>query len=550
MSEQGHLFQSMMASANLIELTSQVKTAEKLEHFSVYSDRLIFLSGASGSGKSVIIKFLIDQLPKEVDVVLADCQDSNWFSSLLEAVGIQTTAGLQSFQFGLGQVNPTTDLLLILDNSNELTIEQVELLANKVQVETFHCILVSDESSSNLIWAADYPEKSIVVSAEPLTSEESKELLATHLKVKESQLQTVFPESSIEQILKQTEGNPSKVMALAAKKLAGRDDIKDNFPVKKIALSMLYLFVALLLIGLLIYQDDINELINSPKVDQKLGSHMSDTQEVDSKTTSNQSGQEGATESSDLKVNQSESTNKEDVFASDVFVESDGKKLPDISSSDDEPFSESKELNDKKQGQIAANDNLATLSNISESKVKDTELDNVNQNDEISEPLESESSQADPTEALKVEPSSDNQVQSLEVVDSVEEDIAEAIDSVESQSNENKPIEKNASSQEVKFTSEERFFLNRPSVDWVIQLSGFSRLDSAAQFIKQNMKVGELHFYRTNRFGGDWYVVVLGPFKQKNDALSAKDKLPTELKQRQPWLKSVADVQQEIRSVN
>ena len=97
------------------------------------------------------------------------------------------------------------------------------------------------------------------------------------------------------------------------------------------------------------------------------------------------------------------------------------------------------------------------------------------------------------------------------------------------------------------FSAEEAYLLSLDSSMWVIQLSGFSLLDNAADFMQQHFKSGELHFYRTLRDDKDWYVVIMGPFSDKAEATRQRAQLPDTLAKTQPWLKPMSSVKREIQ---
>ncbi len=546
MQTNGQLFNSMMHAAQNINLSSQVQVAERLEHFSVYSDRLIFLLGPEGSGKSSITELMVQQLPAAVDVVVADCNDANWFSLVLERAGIKSTAGLHSFQFGLGQINPTSDFLLVLDNADKLSLEKVELLANKVAIDSFHCILVCNDDSRNVAWAEDYPDKSILVSVPALTSEECVELLAAKLQVPETQLSTLFPGGELEIKINQTLGNPGKLVALAANTLSGRQSNSNvQRPLKKIILSIAYLLIALFLTLILIYQDDINQALssdnsNSPSskdlVVTQSENLIADKSKSDKAKPGNETSEHPA-ESSSIESDKESTGGSELLIPNPEILERTAK----------EPINDS-----------LKSETINTDSNVdapSDSKVKNN-IGVVESTKEELTPATPELAQSE-TGLEESGPATESPVPKtgLDAATNTDKDNA-AIDETTLEDKPfgsdglDKPADEKSEtvSKASPFTSEEQYLLSLAPERWVVQLSGFSKLESAAQFMAQHQVAGELHFYRTSRFGGDWFVVVLGPFDNKPQASKVRSNLSAALKKRQPWLKSISTVQEEITS--
>lgn len=82
---------------------------------------------------------------------------------------------------------------------------------------------------------------------------------------------------------------------------------------------------------------------------------------------------------------------------------------------------------------------------------------------------------------------------------------------------------------------------------YTVQLVGAKDEEKVKQFIAQHQLEG-IHYFRTQREGKDWYVVLQGEYPSLQAAQAAIDKLPATLKQADtPWVRELQSVQSEIK---
>jgi DamX protein len=94
---------------------------------------------------------------------------------------------------------------------------------------------------------------------------------------------------------------------------------------------------------------------------------------------------------------------------------------------------------------------------------------------------------------------------------------------------------------------DETWLMGQSAGNFTVQLFG-SHDRQAAERFKESSKVKErLAVYRTSRDGKDWFVVVAGSFGSRDAAQRAIQNLPPELKRSNPWPRSLASVQDSIR---
>jgi DamX protein len=512
--------------AQLCELASQQHLLQRLEHFSIYSDRLIVIVGASGSGKSTLIQMLAKNTPEPIQIITANCCQLDWFSSVLSQYGIHSAAGEKSFHFGLGQIEPTRDLLLILDEAEHLTIEQLERLAEKVQNENFHCVLAIDESSHNLLWLKDSPEQVILLQVEPLTEQESRQLLCSVLEIEPHQLPKIMDDSQLQSALDECGGIPGQIIAFARTLLEPHSEASSEKAVspKTIFMSLAYLSVALVFIFALIYQDDINQWFEPAAKSGSISVNKGNAQTLRQAASADDSPQ------SDLTVPTKDVAEKklQEGIDGTSMIESDEDKEPEVV-----PLNTEKK-HPSAPSELQELETAASSLVIEPSKTAET----IASNDDIS------------SDKLVAEDSAEPQSSPMSQVTDLSTDNS----SVEPRQEQPvvKPITEPLSSSKPHqpFTAAEMQLMQMDARQWMIQLAGFSKLGNAASFIQQHLNTGELHFYRTERNGGDWYVVVLGPFPSKAEAERKRQSLPEVLKSKKPWLKPLSSIHQEIQKPN
>jgi septal ring-binding cell division protein DamX len=66
-------------------------------------------------------------------------------------------------------------------------------------------------------------------------------------------------------------------------------------------------------------------------------------------------------------------------------------------------------------------------------------------------------------------------------------------------------------------------------------------------FIQQNNGAEDLFFFETRYQDRPWFVVVYGNYPNRSAARQAIEQLPQPLKDLQPWARSLADIQSDIR---
>lgn len=92
--------------------------------------------------------------------------------------------------------------------------------------------------------------------------------------------------------------------------------------------------------------------------------------------------------------------------------------------------------------------------------------------------------------------------------------------------------------------------LKEPPQTYALQLLGVRNQQSANEFVQGlTRQIGQdlLSVYQTRYQNQPWYVVVYGPFEDRNDAENAANQLPGKLRQQQPWIRQLSKIQEDIR---
>jgi len=95
--------------------------------------------------------------------------------------------------------------------------------------------------------------------------------------------------------------------------------------------------------------------------------------------------------------------------------------------------------------------------------------------------------------------------------------------------------------------------LAAPPKTYALQLLGVRKPKSAQSFMNRLTKqIGseQVSVYETRYKSAPWYVVVYGPFDDRNSAQQAVKKLPLEMQRQRPWVRQLSKIQEDIRKVN
>ncbi len=98
-------------------------------------------------------------------------------------------------------------------------------------------------------------------------------------------------------------------------------------------------------------------------------------------------------------------------------------------------------------------------------------------------------------------------------------------------------------------SSQQERILALPANQFTLQVLGASSRANVEQFVQRHA-TSALLWYETRNNGNPWFVVIQGAYTSRESARSALPGLPAELRDQQPWVRSLEEVQTDIRARN
>ena len=107
------------------------------------------------------------------------------------------------------------------------------------------------------------------------------------------------------------------------------------------------------------------------------------------------------------------------------------------------------------------------------------------------------------------------------------------------------PVMLKSAAQEIQ---REKWLLSQDGTTYTIQIIGVSSEKSMLDFIKRNgmLKQNEISYYESTFRGKPWFQLLYGIYPDKQTAQLAANKLPENIRQAGPWIRSIAAVQKAI----
>jgi DamX protein len=96
----------------------------------------------------------------------------------------------------------------------------------------------------------------------------------------------------------------------------------------------------------------------------------------------------------------------------------------------------------------------------------------------------------------------------------------------------------------------EQALLSFPSDNFTVQVMGSRSESSVQEFVQYEADFDNSGYFETRFQDRPWFVVVLGNFEERNAAVEAIDDLPQSLRTLQPWIRTLGDIQSDIRRLH
>ena len=84
---------------------------------------------------------------------------------------------------------------------------------------------------------------------------------------------------------------------------------------------------------------------------------------------------------------------------------------------------------------------------------------------------------------------------------------------------------------------------------YTLQLLGTHNKDTVQEFIRDQGSLNVFSYFQTVHNNRDWFVVVYGEYRNRSEAIAAVENLPRDLRDLNPWARSVRGIQQDIAKI-
>ncbi|MDM5059937.1 SPOR domain-containing protein [Aeromonas rivipollensis] len=511
-----------MTNNKLLKLPSQRQLVDRLLHLIEFNHPYIFLSGKPGSGRGTLCESLLAQLPDTVRVVSLIGSPAMKMADVRQLLLQQVVArplfnaqdALADSFFRMLEGKPST-LLLMIERADTLPAELVgELWALCRHNDTLaspHKLAILLSGSD--VWCRDQKSAlkgrampALELEVAPLSAPEQRIFL--YEKAKELKIPAaLLPKPKVEEILKGAGGHPSAIMQSLEDVMTDRRPKKRQaeLPVKKIATVLALAAAGLLALSYLPLFEEAGK--EQPQTSSQ-GMALPDPVATDPLNVGAASGAQGSQASSGADARSSSNQVARD-------WQPDAKILPKKVESE----TVTTESSNYEGRRVVISDEvvekLMTQPNVS-GALPTAVLDE----------LVGGSSRAAPTGAAA-------QAQSTAPV-------AKATPTPAATAPAAAPAPKVALTPVATLNKKAR---NHYS----IQLMGASNTQAVDSFVAEHGLAGKVWVYKTRFRGSPWYVVVQGDYANSTQAKAAIRKLSPALLKGQPWPKSFAQIQKELK---
>ena len=94
-----------------------------------------------------------------------------------------------------------------------------------------------------------------------------------------------------------------------------------------------------------------------------------------------------------------------------------------------------------------------------------------------------------------------------------------------------------------------RWWLTQNPNRYTLQLLGTYNLSAVKDFIRSQGSIDAFSYFKTLHNGRDWYVVVYGTYRNRSEAIGVVEGLPRDIRELNPWARSVRGIQDDIKKV-
>jgi type II secretory pathway predicted ATPase ExeA/septal ring-binding cell division protein DamX len=484
-----------------------------------FSQLVAVVVGARGLGKSFLLEQLQSRLKDEVALANIDASMAMSDEQLDKTISLQLGLSWQDSNVDLDtriQNTHNEKVLITIDDAHLLSASCLEFILQLNQRQLAHkqptlFILLAGESSlpvmiNRTATFTQHPEMCVVFELEPIQQAETQAIISTFSHPNSAVLKELKSNSKLDYFWQLSKGNPAELNYHMSRWLDEHSptqivEVKNQAAPKTVFKAMVYSTLAIMLTTMLVYQDEINQWV-SPKANEK-------------NTGPNVALPENSNEPpvSDLDNVVLTAPKKEKDEAQKQFDE----ELANETQSDEQLPPKAK-LDQQKTDQVIS-DKTNKVRLIDDAQVI-KQVKTAEQ--QKSETRKSKLNQINDQPGLKVTTKSQGSVNSSEA-------------------------QLNTDKKDISLSSDESSLLSDNSNHYVLQWVGLSNQSAAESYRDSHLAKSQMKIYRRSSKGKILYVIVSDSFSNRALAeFALNDYLQRGVKEN-PWIKSLALVQKEIK---
>ncbi|WP_101758329.1 SPOR domain-containing protein [Oceanicoccus sp. KOV_DT_Chl] len=480
---------------------------DQLIHFSRFSDQVVLLVGATGSGTSWLVDHAYSQLADVMDCCFVDAEtamsDQQLMASVNEQLQLNLNTPITAAEF-IAAVQAITHIddepepiLLVIDQAHYMSLESYVLLRELVQQngDFVRLLMVGEYQVEQLAVLSQFDKQQIKrLELEPLTLEETGNYLQGLLQSVGYAGEQPLGADQLAVLHEQSGGNLAEIDQLLPTLLSGNVSEQQSSLGRAIPVTH-FAVIGLLLMALLLawlYQSPMNDVINSD--DEKEAEKL--IAKIPAEKNSNGMVQRQVTLPP---ANKSPSA----VASKPIATIQSLKEVP---------------------GEDAPKKQVVTAKPLP-----------VNERQVAKSPVVEK---LPAQEAAKVEEKISAAKSEPTVAKVSAKPVAKVIESA--------PIKK-AVAAKPKVPAREQRLLGMPASSYVLQLMGSVDEKRVKDFVKPYEGRLPITYFETQLKGKPWFVALAAPYSNKAEALAASKVLPLELQKLRPWARSIEGIQADIR---
>lgn|GEM_PF-3001113 len=477
---------------------------DSLENQVLYADLCTVIVGEEGLGKSFFIKALNSRMEGQVSLSQIDALTEMSVAQLEKSISLQLGLSWSESDNLVERITARFDqrVLLTIDDAHLLPLTCLEYLMMLVEEQLkarstcVFIVLAGDASLAEKLNQTSVltsnPNICVVFELQPIEPQETKHLIADFQAIDVGTTEALYDEQKLGYFFQLSKGRPGELKYQLNRWLA-ESSVKVEAPeqvssVKKYIVSGLYASLALGLILVLVYQEDINQLFEGTAEQNDLVSQH----QVAPKTT----------------LNEPPDDSKKEQFTA--------------------------EQSDPKAQLIAQNSLEKSEQQLNKQTKNDAEFSDESTLREISQ------TDSQPQNSTRKQLSSKTKLENSKTSQS-EKAVAQNSQALSQELAAEIPV--------FEFTDNEKALRSFSDQQYTLQWVGVSSLKAAEDFRQNHPLKDQMLIFRRRQEGKLLYLVVSGQFNSRDDADHSRIIYKKRGYQGSPWIKSIAAVKADISSL-